>query len=156
MLYKQKKDYDCGLASIKTLISNLNIKVPKDNELSNDINLSKEYGTRPASIINFLNRNNIIIRRNRFSPTDKIGIVLFNVNLLYNEFPKDKQNGHWCYFELKQDTDIYLVYDVYTNKKNIFTKEQILKYTKDIKVDDKIYNNIIMYFNDPSKNRLLG
>lgn len=95
-LYKQNKDYTCGVAAVRSLLGSMReFSVPSEDKLEDHLDTTKKYGTTPNEILTYLLSKNIVMS---IVPREKNrivrGICLVNVNTFFNEYPKDGQNGH--------------------------------------------------------------
>lgn len=142
---KQKQDYDCGVATVVSILKYFNIPFEDYLSVQKKLETHKKTGTTPENILNTLKEFNLKVEEGY----GDIGYVLLNVNKLYKEKTPDGQNGHWVFYENPDtgktiDTDNYDVYDVWTDKTTVRTKSWIEKLTDDVLVGKKKYNEKVM------------
>ena len=148
MNYVQQKEYTCGVAAVKTLLDNLGLKdLDPQSKIEDKLNTTKDFGTGINEILLYLGSKNILLTAVPTTPTtpttNQKGICLVNVNIYNNEFPEDKQNGHWLYIELTGET--LKAFDPYTGKTTNYNYNDFKKYTKNIKIKNKLFNDCFLF-----------
>lgn len=134
-LTKQKKDYDCGVATTYTILDYFDLDSDNYLEVQEELKTKKATGTQPQDIEKILKDYGVVESAN-----GNVGYVLLNVEDLYDDHPEDGQNGHWSFIQYVNGEPF--LFDVWTGKSvNYKTMDNILKYTKNIKVGDSIYND---------------
>ena len=148
MNYLQQKEYTCGVAAVKTLLDNLGLKdLDPQSKIEDKLNTTKDFGTGINEILLYLGSKNILLTAVPTTPTtpttNQKGICLVNVNIYNNEFPEDKQNGHWLYIELTGET--LKAFDPYTGKTTNYNYNDFKKYTKKVRIKNNVINDCFLF-----------
>lgn len=141
-LVSQKKDYDCGVATTATILEKFDKHSKEYLELQKELKTKTKTGTTPDDIAKVLKKYKIVSSRLLKYQDSIKGYVLLNTELIYKEEkPKDGQNGHWSYFEIKKDK--VMLFDVYTERQHHYTFDELLSFTKDVQIKNTKYNKLI-------------
>ena len=142
---QQKKDYDCGVASVVSVLKFFNIEYKDYLDVQDKLKTDKNTGTLPEDITAVLKKYDLTVKET----FGKVGILLVNVNEFYKDekdHSEDDQNGHWVFYKNQPNdgTDEGIrIYDVWNDKTTLININDTKKFTKNIKVKDKTFNDVV-------------
>ena len=132
---KQLYDYDCGVATIITILKYFNIDYDSYKSTQDKLKTTKSFGTLPLNMKETLSKYDLTVKKE----LGNVGYTLLNWNKVHDD--NDNENGHWCFYEMENNE--IKIFDAWSNRTKTITKNELFDLSKNVNLKNNNYNNIV-------------